>query len=206
MPDVRHFDPDTVLEAVVRLFWEKGVAATGIQDVVGATGLSRSSLYATFGGKHQLYLAALQRYTQQSSAPVLQRLAEDGRGLPAVFDFFFALIDARCTGEYARWGCMISNAYVGAENAAADVRAVLESQHGTLRDAMRSALATARSKGQLNPGADVEASAELLALVAHGVNLRSRAGADTPELRRAVTAAMEGISSSRRSPAGLGDA
>ncbi|PCG86967.1 TetR family transcriptional regulator [Streptomyces sp. WZ.A104] len=205
MPDVRHFDPDTVLEAVVRLFWEKGVAATGIQDVVGATGLSRSSLYATFGGKHQLYLAALERYTQQSSTPFLRRLAEDGRGLPAVFDFFCALIDVRCAGEYARWGCMISNAYVGAENTDADVRAVLEYQHGTLRNAMRSALATARSKGQLHPGADVEASADLLALVAHGVNLRSRAGVNAPELRRVVTAAMEGISSSRRSPAGFGD-
>lgn len=53
MPDVKHFDPDTVLESVVRLFWRQGVASTGIQDVVTATGLNRSSLYATFGGKQE---------------------------------------------------------------------------------------------------------------------------------------------------------
>jgi AcrR family transcriptional regulator len=32
---------------------------------VTATGLDRSSLYATFGGKQELYLAALRRYLEQ---------------------------------------------------------------------------------------------------------------------------------------------
>ncbi|MFI6495115.1 TetR/AcrR family transcriptional regulator [Streptomyces sp. NPDC050564] len=39
---------------MVRLFWRQGVATTGIQDIVNATGLNRSSLYATFGGKQEL--------------------------------------------------------------------------------------------------------------------------------------------------------
>ncbi len=193
MPDVKHFDPDAVLEAVVRIFWRQGVTGTGIQDVVEVTGLSRSSLYAAFGGKHRLYLAALERYTEQRSAPSLERLAEDERGLPGVNDFFLSLVDARCSGEHARWGCMISNAHVGAENADADIRAVLERQNHRLREAMRTALAVARSKGQLNPGVDIEASAEFLALLAHGVNLRSRCGADALELRQGVTAAVAAI-------------
>lgn len=67
MPDIKHFDPDTALETVVRLFWRQGVASTGIQDVVAATGLNRSSLYATFGGKQELYRAALRRYVEQRS-------------------------------------------------------------------------------------------------------------------------------------------
>ncbi|MHC5908157.1 hypothetical protein ACVNF4_30375, partial [Streptomyces sp. S6] len=37
----KHFDPDAALETVVRLFWRQGVASTGIQDVVTATGLNR---------------------------------------------------------------------------------------------------------------------------------------------------------------------
>lgn len=44
MPDIRRFDPDAALDTVVRLFWRRGVASTGIQDVVTATGLNRSSL------------------------------------------------------------------------------------------------------------------------------------------------------------------
>lgn len=193
MPDIKHFDPDATLETVVRLFWQRGVASTGIQDVVTATGLNRSSLYATFGGKQELYLAALRRYLEQRSQPTFQRLAEDERGLPAVSEFFAGLIEARCSGEYARWGCMVSNAHAGAENSDPEVRAVLDQHHQELRDAMYAALVTAGRQGQLSSGADPGASADLLALLAYGVNLRSRAGADAATLRKTVSAALDSI-------------
>ena len=194
MPDIKHFDPDTALDTVVHLFWRQGVASTGIQDVVTATGLNRSSLYATFGGKHELYLAALSRYVERRSQPMFRRLAQDGRGLPAIAEFFAGLIEARCSGEYARWGCMVSNAHAGAENSDPEVRALLDRHHQQLRDAMHAALVTAHAQGQLSPGCDPDASADLLALLAYGVNLRSRAGAGAGDLGRTVTAALSSLS------------
>ncbi|MBR8638914.1 TetR/AcrR family transcriptional regulator [Streptomyces tuirus] len=194
MPDVKHFDPDATLETVVRLFWRQGVASTGIQDIVNATGLNRSSLYATFGGKMQLYHTALERYADSRSRPVLDRLAEDERGLPAVADFFTGLIETRCSGEYAQWGCMVSNAHAGAENVDPAIRALLDRQHKRLRDALHAALLNAQAHGQLAPGADPAATAEVLALLAHGVNLRSRAGADAGQLRQTVATALHAIS------------
>jgi AcrR family transcriptional regulator len=194
MPDIKHFDPDAVLETVVRLFWRQGVASTGIQDIVNATGLNRSSLYATFGGKMELYRAALERYAENRSRPVLDRLAEDERGLPAVVDFFTWLVGTRCSGEYAQWGCMVSNAHAGTENGNPEVRALLDRQHQRLRDALHAALLSAQAHGQLAPGVDPAAAAEVLALLAHGVNLRSRAGADAGQLGKTVATALDAIS------------
>lgn len=194
--DIKHFDPDATLETVARLFWRRGMAATGVQDVVNATGLSRSSLYATYGGKQQLHLAALTRYVEQRSQPVFRLLAEDERGLAAVAAFFGGLIEARTAGEYARWGCMITNAHVGGEDADPEVRAVLDRHHQELRDALRLALMTAQCRGQLAASADPALAAEFLALLAYGVNLRSRAGADARELHRTVDAALESIRAS----------
>ncbi|WP_067284313.1 TetR/AcrR family transcriptional regulator [Streptomyces jeddahensis] len=193
MPDIKHFDPDAALETVVRLFWRQGVASTGIQDVVTATGLNRSSLYATFGGKQDLYRAALRRYIESRSQPAFQRLADDARGLPAVTEFFTGLIEARCSGEYAQWGCMISNAHAGAENSDPEVRSMLEQHHRQLRDALQEALLRAEAQGQLAAGTDPSAGADVLATLAYGVNLRSRAGADARELRTAVAAAVASI-------------
>ncbi|OKH99719.1 TetR family transcriptional regulator [Streptomyces sp. CB02923] len=190
MPDIKHFDPDAALEAVVRLFWERGVAATGIQDVVDRTGVSRSSLYATFGGKQDLYLAALRRYVEQWSRPAFARLAEDPRGLPAVTGFFTELIRLRCDGPYARWGCLVANAHTGPSSADPDVRQLLEDHHALLVGALRTVLRTAAARGQLTPGTDPDAGAELLALLAYGVNLRSRTGADPAALEATVTAAL----------------
>lgn len=193
MPDVKHFDQDAALDTVVRLFWRQGMAATPVQDIVTATGVNRSSLYATFGGKQELYQAALRRYVEQRSRQVLRRLAGDGRGLPAVAEFFDGLITARCSGEHARWGCMVSNAHAGAENGDPGVGAVLDRHHQELRDALHAALVTAESQGQLTPGADPDAAADLLALLAYGVNLRSRAGASAEALRRTVHAALTSL-------------
>ncbi|MFI0809424.1 TetR/AcrR family transcriptional regulator [Streptomyces echinatus] len=193
MPDIKHFDPDETLDTVVRLFWRRGVATTGVQDIVTATGLNRSSLYATFGGKQELYLAALHRYRERRSRPMFRRLAEGDHGLPAVAEFFDSLITVRCSGEYARWGCMVANAHAGAENGDPDVRAVLDRHHQELRDALHTALTAAETRGQLAAGTDPEAAADLLALLAYGVNLRSRAGADAQALRRTVTAALDSI-------------
>ncbi|GAA4630920.1 TetR/AcrR family transcriptional regulator [Actinoallomurus vinaceus] len=196
MPDVKHFDPDQALDTVVRLFWQRGADVTGISEVVKATGLNRSSLYATYGGKRQLYTAALRRYLERQSGPVFERLAADGRGLPAIAAFFTRLIQSRCEGERARWGCMVSNAHAGADGGDPQVRQVLQAHHDRLRAAMRTALDAAAARGQLRPGPDLDATAELLALVAYGVNLRSRAGADAAELHSTVSAALNSLSAS----------
>jgi TetR/AcrR family transcriptional repressor of nem operon len=184
--DVKHFDQTTVLDTVVQLFWRQGLATTGIQDVVAATGVNRSSLYATFGGKHQLYLAALDRYLEEHALPVLDRLAGDPRGLPAITQFFNQLIRARCSGERARWGCLMVNAHAGQESADPEVRRRLDHHHKRLRAALRDALRTACRLSQLQSTVDIEATAGHLALLAYGVNLRSRAGAPAAELRRTV--------------------
>ena len=190
MPDVKHFDPEAALDTALRLFWQRGVATTGIQDIVAATGVNRSSLYATFGGKQELYRAALDRYVRERSKPTLALLEQDDRGLPAITDFFTRLIEVRCTGEHARWGCMVSNAHAGTENDDPLVRTLLDRQHQRLHDALHAALLVAQRQGQLADDADPESAASVLALLAHGVNLRSRAGADARHLHATVSAAL----------------
>jgi TetR/AcrR family transcriptional repressor of nem operon len=194
MPDIKHFDPDTVLDTVVELFWRRGTAATGVQEIVSATGINRSSLYATFGGKRELYLAALRRYVEQRSQPVFDRLAADGRGLPAVADFFTGLIGARCSGPYARWGCMAANAHTSAENDDPEVHTLLERHHSGLRTALRTGLQHARAHRQVRTDLDLDATADHLALLAYGLNLRSRAGADATVLQTTATAALHTLS------------
>lgn len=193
VPDVKHFDPDVALDLVVRLFWEHGADTTGIADVVEATGLSRSSLYATFGGKGPLYAAALGRYLDQQSRPVFETLAAEGGGLRSIVDFFERLISARCAGDHARWGCLITNAHVAAGRDLPEVQQVLEEHHAGLRAAMYSALESARAQGQLRPGLGMGTGAEALAVLAYGINLRSRAGAEAADLLAGMHAVLDGF-------------
>ncbi|MEV0284816.1 helix-turn-helix domain-containing protein [Kribbella sp. NPDC050820] len=191
MADVKHFDEEAVLTSVELLFWRQGVTATGIQDVVAATGLSRSSLYNAFGGKDGLYAAAVRRYLDHRSLPMFDRLATDRRGLPAIASFFDALLRLRCSGDFAGWGCLVSNAHV--ESSPDAVQMLLAEHHDALRDAMHAALKVAQSKEQLRVSGTIEGQAEMLTLLAYAINLRSRAGASRRQLKPAVTAAMTAL-------------
>jgi TetR/AcrR family transcriptional regulator, transcriptional repressor for nem operon len=191
MPDVKHFDEAEALAAVEQLFWRRGSAATGIQDVVAATGLSRSSLYNAFGGKDALYAAAARRYLEHRSRPMFDQLAADGRGLAAVRTFFDKLLRLRLSGEYAGWGCMMANA--NTESPPVAVRAVLSEHHAVLRDSLAAALTVAQSNGELRSGVEVAGAAELLTLLAYAINLRSRAGATRAQLKAAVDAALSAL-------------
>jgi len=191
MADIKHFDPAAALERVEELFWRNGSGTTSIQDVASTTGLNRSSLYATFGGKRELYLAALTRYLRERAEPATAYLTRPDAGLDAIREFFAGLIEVRTSGPFAGWGCMIVSAHTGAERADPAVQALLDGYHRTLRDAF----ATALRHADLAPTTDIEGTAELLALLAYGVNLRSRAGEDAATLHRTVAAALAPLSS-----------
>lgn len=64
MARTKDFDENEVLAKAIQLFWRKGYNGTSLQDLITGLGISRSSLYDTFGDKHQLYLKALSAYRQ----------------------------------------------------------------------------------------------------------------------------------------------
>src|SRR5205085_9060545 len=62
MPKVKQFNKEKVLEVASNIFHQKGYNGTSIDEILKATGLSRSSLYDSFKDKHNLYLQALDYY------------------------------------------------------------------------------------------------------------------------------------------------
>lgn len=74
----RGFDEHEAVDAAVALFAGRAYDGVSIDDVVGALGVHRNSLYKTFGSKRGLYLAALRRAVDRDVRPVAARLAAAG--------------------------------------------------------------------------------------------------------------------------------
>ncbi|WP_328470920.1 TetR/AcrR family transcriptional regulator [Actinoplanes sp. NBC_00393] len=60
----RGFDTDEALERAMRVFWAQGYEGSSLADLTGAMGITKTSMYAAFGNKEQLFRKVLQRYTQ----------------------------------------------------------------------------------------------------------------------------------------------
>ncbi len=80
------------------LFWEQGYEATSVRELVAHAGISTSSLYATFGDKRDVYIAALDRYRALEREGFAASLNASRSIRPILVDVMTDLIDALLAG------------------------------------------------------------------------------------------------------------
>jgi TetR/AcrR family transcriptional regulator, transcriptional repressor for nem operon len=170
----REFDVDEALDRALDVLWTRGYEATSIDDLCAATGLSRSSLYAAYGGKRDLLLKAVDRYVDQRTPVIAASLARPVPIRDAFADFLQEIIEQILTGT-GRRGCFLGNCAAelsrGDRGAMTRVRAGLQRTEATFRDA----LAGAEARGELSRGTDVESLARFLTAGVQGLRLIGKA-------------------------------
>ncbi|MEL6984489.1 MAG: helix-turn-helix domain-containing protein [Actinomycetota bacterium] len=173
------FDHDEVVAAAIGAFFQKGLEATTLADLETATGVDRSTLYNSFGGKNGLYRSATDTYLSLAEAGLFAPLlvgTDDGYG--DLLDFLRNLRSG-LTSPDAIPGCLIVNDMAaGADpGAAARYRALLE-------DGLRAALTRT---GTLDDEQRTQRAALISASVI-GINLISKATGDPNEIGRLIDA------------------
>jgi TetR/AcrR family transcriptional repressor of nem operon len=176
----REFDQETVLDAALTYFWQKGSRAT-TRQLEEALGLSQSSIYNAFGSKQGLLDQALDRYEAQASVALIDPLRKSEDGLDGIQDFFVNLSDWIVRED--RRGCMLINmmAEDGSNTPAIVARA--KRYRDRVRSALIEALKRSAARGE-SAEADIEGHADLLMCLVLGFNVAARGGASTAELSR----------------------
>lgn len=179
----RTFDPADALKAASERFRTRGYAGTSLDDLVDATGLARPSLYAAFGDKRALYLAALDRTIDRVGKSFDTLIASDlplRESLTAMFRF---VIDGYLTGEVGPSGCIMISISAASAVDDADVRDRLAAFLAIEDERVEELLV---SRGDANAAAH----ARLLTAVIHSLSVRARAGASGEELDAIATACI----------------
>lgn len=177
----REFDADAAVDKAMHAFWAKGYKATSVDDLCAATGLSRSSMYAAYGGKRALLHRSLARYEAEAVARIKVALAKPLPIRVAIAGFVGELIDRIVAGP-GRAGCFIGNCaaeLAGQDRAtAARVRQSLAHIEATFRDA----LVRAQARGEIAAAADVNSLARFLVSGIQGLRLVGKANPDRAAL------------------------
>jgi TetR/AcrR family transcriptional repressor of nem operon len=181
----RGFDADVALAAALELFWRQGYEATSLDDLVRAMGISRSSFYGCFGSKHELLVAAIERYSEER----LAALAEFAAGEPDPGRALRAVLTALSNPGGGREGCFLVNCATELAPHDPAVEAVsrrhLERLEGLLAGLVER---RAASRGEAPPEAVGARAAALLSL-ALGATLLRKAGTPGDRIEALLAAA-----------------
>jgi len=179
MPRVKEFDPDRALDAAMRVFWEKGYQGTSAQDLCDGTGLGRSSIYATFRSKRELYERALRRYDALGDARQRELLGGDAPLRERLAALLGAVIDDEL-GEGPH-GCFAVHAAIEFGGRDPEVTELAEQNFRRTRRRIREAIAGARAAGEIPADADPSALADYVHSSMNGLRVMART---VPDRRR----------------------
>ena len=187
----REFAEAAIVEKAMRAFWKNGWRDTTPQRLVEATGLSRSSLYATFGSKQGLFLAALELYVAQQESFLTQLLA-DGTLREGLERMYALMVDMMRPGGRGET-CLVASSLL--EVPAEDEETVAHVLRGQARmtDVFEVRFQRAIDEGELDGTRTAGELARFIATVNNGIQIASRAQVSADHLRSIAQMAVNSV-------------
>ena len=185
----RSFDKDRVLDAALRVFWEKGYEGASLSDLTEAMGINRPSLYAAFGDKEALFRQVLKRYEQGPVAYMKDALGEPtARG---VIERMLRGTIAALTRPQSPHGCLYVQGALACGDDSDPMRKELASRRSAGEVALRKRLKRAKDEGELPLGAEPADLARFYMAVMHGMSVQAAGGASRAALESVAETALK---------------
>jgi len=184
----REFDEDEVLQAALRLFWEKGYEGTSLSDLMEAMGLTKSSLYKAFGSKETLFWRVVELYNRDFLGFRLEALVEPTPRRIAE-RLLYGMTELHI-GERTPNGCLELNAALACSTITEPIRQELVRNRERFRVQLRERFEETVATAPLPPGMTSDDAASLVISLIQGLAVQAKAGFSQETARRVVRAAL----------------
>ena len=159
MPRSKSLSPEAALDTLPELFLRRGYDALAIREIGDALGVSRSTVYGTFGTKPELFASVLRRYGP-ARAPGLRELRDAPSPRSALVRVFEPAIAA---GAAQR--CLVLDMIVKMPDSSPAVAGLVKAAVVDLQARFGAAIERGRAAGEIAAGVDpIQAAGALLGL------------------------------------------
>ena len=187
MARTKTFDETTATRLARETFHDHGYAATSVQQLTAATGLSRSSLYDTFGDKHGLFLKSFVQYCDDNADVIEHELAGDQGGARKRLERH---LRTKIDGPSSERGCLLAKATAELGATDDDVAKTSTEFYTRYERALAACVRDAQAEGDVRDDLDAMAIAAMLMSLLRGIETLNRAGHPTKSLASAVDTTM----------------
>jgi len=171
----RGFDTEAAVERAMGVFWSRGYHGTALPDLLRATKLSRGSLYAAFGGKHALFLRALDRYIADALARIDGELGPRRAPVDGLRTFLAGYVD-RTSGANGRRGCLLVATAMELAGQDPEVAGRIDDFFKAMEARLTGALARAKKAGELAADVEPAPAARILVCFVEGLRVVGKTG------------------------------
>ena len=186
----KEFDRDIALQKAMVTFWAKGYEGTSIADLTESMGISRSSLYETFGDKHALFLEALNHYlaqTDRKRANVFSNASSIKQGMNT---FFQGIIQFILDAEHPS-GCFYTNTATAIGTLNEEIRAVIKLGSEKMEHDFYTLFLRGQQNGEIGIDKDLHALARYFVGLVRGISVMARIQTDREALADIVEVGLK---------------
>ena len=177
MARTKDFDEDEVLKKAVDLFWLKGYNATSMQDLVDGLGISRSSLYDTYGDKHTLFIKALESY-QTASSGQMCGIVNSNKPAKETIRKLLEMIAGELVNDKTNKGCFMVNAEVEVAPHDTEVSEMICNSDQQVEDAFYAVIKKGQETGEIKNPQDARALARFTFNTVKGIRVTAKSTND----------------------------
>jgi TetR/AcrR family transcriptional regulator, transcriptional repressor for nem operon len=177
MARTKVFDEEAVLNKAVNLFWEKGYNGTSAQDLVDGLGISRSSLYDTYGDKYQLFKNSLVQYRKKFAGAMIEMIDNSVDFEETIKDIFHHVVTESLQEKCAK-GCFMVNSAVELASHNPDIAQIVNANMEDVEDALSRLIEKGQDIGQFSKINSARSLARFLINAISGLRVASKSGAD----------------------------
>lgn len=189
MARTREFDTDLALEGAMEVFRERGYEGASTRELGEAMGIGPGSLYAAFGSKDKLYVAALARHREHLDATV-DRVLTNGQGTRAILGRL--LRQAYDGSDPSTWGpgCLLMRAATERAGRDPSVDRMLRDATTAVQMSFVDVITAGRRSGEVTSERDPAVLAHYLVTVIQGLRVMSLLGSPREGLAATVEVAL----------------
>lgn len=188
----REFDEIEALDSAVETFRDKGYEAASLMDLLKAMDLSKSSLYNSFGTKHELFLAAIDHYAKKSADRLSKRLSSSFSPREGIRKALEGIVDDIMESGDRR-GCLLHNSAI--EVLPQDPEAAQHIERGVnrMKDVFTQTVRDGQRRGEIMGERDPEEIASYLTMSQMGLRSVGRVTNERRQLDQMVDCVMKAV-------------
>lgn len=177
MARTKVFDEEVVLDKAVNLFWTNGYNATSAQDLVDGLGISRSSLYDTYGDKYQLFKNSLLQYRKKFAGGMIQMIDNSDDYEKTLKDIFHYVVTESLKEKCSK-GCFMVNSSIELAPHNSEIAEIVNDNMKNIEDALFRLIKKGQDIGQFSKGHSARSLARFIFNTISGIRVASKSGAD----------------------------